>query len=43
MCCYIIKKSTKRGSFMLEVIATCLEDVKRIEESGGNRDLVLLI
>ncbi|KEK22550.1 copper homeostasis protein CutC [Bacillus gaemokensis] len=22
---------------MLEVIATCLEDVKRIEESGGNR------
>lgn len=27
----------KRGNLMLEVIATCLEDVKRIEESGGNR------
>lgn len=22
---------------MLEVIATCLEDVKRIEKAGGNR------
>lgn len=33
----IIRKSTKRGHLMLEVIATCLEDVKRIESAGGKR------
>lgn len=31
------EKSTKRGHLMLEVIATCLEDVKRIERAGGKR------
>lgn len=33
----IIVKNDKRGNAMLEVIATCLEDVKRIGRAGGGR------
>lgn len=32
-----LEKVRKEVSFMLEVIATCLEDVKQIEKAGGNR------